>query len=74
MAQAFQFVALGTEAEAAALDLVPVPARLTCRSCGCSAETYDARPTCPGCDGTAVELAGGDELVIESLTFAVAGT
>lgn len=70
MAQAFLIVAQGTEAEGAALDLITVPARLTCRSCGRSAETYDLLAGCPGCAGAAVELTGGEELVLESLTYA----
>jgi hydrogenase nickel incorporation protein HypA/HybF len=70
MAQAFRFVAQGTEAEDATLDLITVPARLRCRSCGRSAETYDVLACCPGCDTDAVDLVGGDELVLESLTYA----
>jgi hydrogenase nickel incorporation protein HypA/HybF len=73
MAQAFRFVAHGTEAEGAVLDLVTVPARLTCRSCGGSAETYDLLARCPGCAADEVELTGGDELVLESLTYATVG-
>ena len=34
LAQAFSFVAEGTEAAGAAVDLVTVPATLSCRSCG----------------------------------------
>lgn len=73
MEQAFRLVAQGTEAEGAALDLVTVPARLTCRSCGRRAWTYALLACCPDCDSDAVDLAGGDELVLESLTYAVAG-
>jgi hydrogenase nickel incorporation protein HypA/HybF len=69
MAQAFGFVAAGTEADGAALDLVLVPARLACRTCGRDAETYDVLARCPGCAGEAVDLTGGDELVLESLTY-----
>jgi hydrogenase nickel incorporation protein HypA/HybF len=70
MAQAFRLVATGTEAEGAALDVVAVPARLTCRSCDRSAETYDLLACCPGCDGDAVDVTGGDDLVLESLAYA----
>jgi hydrogenase nickel incorporation protein HypA/HybF len=73
MSQAFRVVAQGTEAEGATLDLVTVPARLTCRSCGRSAQTFDVLARCPGCDTEAVDIAGGDELVLESLTYAAAG-
>jgi hydrogenase nickel incorporation protein HypA/HybF len=70
MAQAFQFVAAGTEADGAAVDLVVVPARLACRSCGYAADSYDVLAVCPRCDGDAIDLTGGDELTLESLEFA----
>ena len=73
MALAFRLAAQGTEAEYAALDLVPAPARLSCRSCGRSTQTYDLLARCPACDADAVDLAGGDELLLESLTYAAAG-
>jgi hydrogenase nickel incorporation protein HypA/HybF len=72
MAQAFRFVAQGTEAAGAALDLVTVPARITCRTCGRRTDAYDALACCPGCAGDAIDWSGGDELVLESLTYAVA--
>jgi hydrogenase nickel incorporation protein HypA/HybF len=71
MAQAFRFVAQGTEAADAAFDLVTVPAQLSCRSCGGAAQTYDLLARCPICDASAVDIAGGDDLVLESLTYAV---
>jgi hydrogenase nickel incorporation protein HypA/HybF len=76
MAQAFGLVAEGTEAADATVDLVTVPATLTCRACGFSAETTDLLAVCPRCDGSDVELAGGDEMVLESITYqpAPAGT
>jgi hydrogenase nickel incorporation protein HypA/HybF len=74
MQQAFRFVAEGTEAQDADVDLITVPARLTCRSCGRSAVTFDVLARCPGCDGESVDLAGGDELVLESLAFTAAGS
>jgi hydrogenase nickel incorporation protein HypA/HybF len=70
MAQAFQFVAAGTEADGAALDLVTVPVQLACRSCGYAADSFDVLATCPRCAGDAVDLSGGDELVLESLEYA----
>jgi hydrogenase nickel incorporation protein HypA/HybF len=69
MAQAFALVAEGTEAAGATVDLVTVPATLTCRDCGFSAETTDLLAVCPRCDGSDVELAGGDEMVLESITY-----
>jgi hydrogenase nickel incorporation protein HypA/HybF len=70
MAQAFEYVAKGTEAEGATVDVVAVPARLTCRSCGESSDSYDVLACCPRCDAGTVDLAGGDEFVLESLTYA----
>jgi hydrogenase nickel incorporation protein HypA/HybF len=69
MAQAFRLVAEGTEAQDAELDLVPVPARLDCRECRGTAQVYDTLACCPYCAGEAVDVAGGDELVLESLTY-----
>jgi hydrogenase nickel incorporation protein HypA/HybF len=51
MAQAFAFVAEGTEAAGAAVTLVTVPATLTCRDCGRTAETTDVLAVCPACAG-----------------------
>ena len=39
MAQAFSFVAEGTEAAGAAVKLITVPATIACRDCGLTAET-----------------------------------
>jgi hydrogenase nickel incorporation protein HypA/HybF len=69
MAQAFGFVAQGTEADGATLDLVTVPVRLTCRGCGFEGESFDVLATCPRCHSDAVDLDGGDELVLESLEY-----
>ncbi len=69
IAQAFDILAQGTEAEGATVDLVTVPARLRCRSCGRTGETYDLLAVCPGCAGDGVDLSGGDELVLESVTY-----
>jgi hydrogenase nickel incorporation protein HypA/HybF len=69
MAQAFHIVATGTEADGASLDLVLLPVQLTCRSCGFAADTLDLLAVCPQCHGAEVDLAGGDELVLESLVY-----
>jgi hydrogenase nickel incorporation protein HypA/HybF len=70
MAQAFAALARGTEAEGATLDLVTVPARLRCGACGRSTPIFDVLARCPACDAEAVNVVGGDELVLESLTYA----
>lgn len=70
MSQAFTHVAEGTEAAGATLDLVPVPAQLTCASCGSTGETMDLLAVCPRCGSGDVDLTGGDELVLESIGYA----
>jgi hydrogenase nickel incorporation protein HypA/HybF len=69
LAQAFSMVAAGTEAAGAAVELVTVPARLACRSCGSVAETADVLAVCPRCGSDDVELSGGDEMVLESISY-----
>jgi hydrogenase nickel incorporation protein HypA/HybF len=69
MAQAFGLVAEGTEAAGATVDLVTVPATLTCRDCGFSTETTDLLAVCPRCDGSSVGITGGDDMVLESVTY-----
>lgn len=70
MEQAFHIVAGGTEAADAAVELVTVPARLSCRACGHIGPTYDVIALCPQCRGDDVEVSGGDELVLESIGYA----
>jgi hydrogenase nickel incorporation protein HypA/HybF len=69
MAQAFTFVAEGTEAAGAAVTLVTVPATLACRDCGLTAETTDVLAVCPACAGENVDITGGDEMTLESITY-----
>jgi hydrogenase nickel incorporation protein HypA/HybF len=69
MAQAFSFVAEGTEAAGATVELVTVPATITCRDCGLDAETSDVLAVCPRCAGEDVEITGGDEMTLESITY-----
>jgi hydrogenase nickel incorporation protein HypA/HybF len=69
LAQAFSLVAEGTEAAGATVELVTVPANLTCRDCGFGAETTDLLAVCPRCSGADVEITGGDEMVLESVTY-----
>jgi hydrogenase nickel incorporation protein HypA/HybF len=70
MAQAFSFVALGTEADGAAVEVVTVPVTVHCRECGVASESTDVLlAVCPKCQGSDVELTGGDDLVLESLSY-----
>ena len=69
LAQAFTFVAEGTEAAGAVVTLVTVPATLTCRDCGRTGETTDVLAVCPACAGENVDITGGDEMTLESITY-----
>jgi hydrogenase nickel incorporation protein HypA/HybF len=74
LSQAFGFVAAGTEAADATVDLVTVPATLTCLDCGTKAETTDVLAACPRCAGEDVQITGGDEMTLESITYEPAPT
>ncbi|MHB8505855.1 MAG: hydrogenase maturation nickel metallochaperone HypA/HybF [Acidimicrobiales bacterium] len=67
--QSFTVAAMGTVAEDAAADLVVVPVRARCAACQATWEADEAPLACPSCASGAVELAGGDELVLESITY-----
>jgi len=69
MAQAWGLVAEGTEAEGSAVALVTVPATLSCPDCGLTAETTDVLAICPRYAGENVEITGGDEMTLESITY-----
>jgi hydrogenase nickel incorporation protein HypA/HybF len=69
LAQAFIFVAEGTEAAGATVRLITVPATIACRDCGLTAETTDVLAVCPRCAGEDVEITGGDEMTLESVTY-----
>jgi hydrogenase nickel incorporation protein HypA/HybF len=69
LAQAFSVVAEGTEAAGASVELVTVPALVACRDCGHAGEITDLLAVCPGCGGDDVEVTGGDEMVLESITY-----
>ena len=74
LAQAWGFVAEGTEAEGSAVALVTVPATISCQDCGLAAETRDVLAVCPGCAGENVEITGGDEMTLESITYEAAAS
>src|ERR1700733_10535520 len=67
--QSFAIAAMGTVAEEAAAELVLLPVRARCLGCGDEWECEEAPPACPGCGTTAVELTGGDELVLELIEY-----
>lgn len=67
MEQAFSLVSAGTIADGASVELVDIPAGVTCGTCGAETETAEPLATCPACGAADVELRGGDDLTLESL-------
>jgi hydrogenase nickel incorporation protein HypA/HybF len=67
--QAFTLAAAGTIVQDAVVDLVITPMTVDCRTCGGQGESADPLTACPHCGDDTVELSGGEELVLESLTF-----
>lgn len=67
--QSFAMAAMGTVAEDAAADLVLLPVRARCQVCGNDWEGEEMPLACPSCDSVAIELTGGDELVLESIEY-----
>ncbi|MGH8969591.1 MAG: hydrogenase maturation nickel metallochaperone HypA [Actinomycetes bacterium] len=70
MQTAFAMVSTGTVADGAALSLVHVPVRVSCLGCGLDAESGDPLAVCPRCSSTDLDLSGGDDLLLESITVA----
>ncbi|GII78385.1 putative hydrogenase nickel incorporation protein HypA [Sphaerisporangium rufum] len=69
---AFALVAAGTVAEGARLDLVTLPARISCRACAHTTTSVDPYAVCPACGSADVDSEGGDDLVLESIQLAEA--
>ena len=67
--QAFALVSAGTIADGAAVDLVSVPVRTACTTCGAENDAVDEPLACPGCGSIDVTWTGGDQLVLESLEY-----
>jgi hydrogenase nickel incorporation protein HypA/HybF len=69
--QAFRLAAAGTAAADADIDLVMTPSTVRCRGCGAQPAVADAfdLAVCSQCGGFDVEVAGIDEVVLESITL-----
>ena len=67
--QSFAVAAMGTVAEDAEAELVLLPVRARCGDCGASWDCDEIPLACPTCEAVAVELVGGDELVLESIEY-----
>jgi len=74
MEMAFQMVAHGTEADGAGVDVIQIPAQIGCAARGHAAETLDLIAVCPACQSPEVTITGGDEVTLESITYARAAT
>ena len=68
--QAIQLVGAGSPFESATLDLVLLPIAIRCRACNAETDTMERLPACPACASVEVEASGGDELILESITYA----
>ncbi|MFG2073916.1 hydrogenase nickel incorporation protein HypA/HybF [Nonomuraea maritima] len=67
--QAFAVAAAGTTLQDTAVELVITPMTVACDTCGSRAECADPLAVCPVCGSDDVQVSGGDELVLESLTY-----
>lgn len=65
--QGFALVSEGSVAEGAELEMVVVPATVTCRSCGEHHHDDEMAFVCLACGSNEVDVEGGQELMLESL-------
>jgi hydrogenase nickel incorporation protein HypA/HybF len=56
-------------AVAAVAELVLVPVRAHCGSCGADTEAGELITSCAACGSVDIELTGGDELILEYLEY-----
>ena len=68
--QAFAMIADGGVAQDATVDVVEVPVVVRCHACAAEATGDELVTTCPDCAGHDLELVGGDDLVLASITLA----
>jgi hydrogenase nickel incorporation protein HypA/HybF len=67
--QSFMIAAAGGVAQAAVAELVLLPVRALCVSCGEEMESDEQVLACASCGSIEVELTGGDELMLESIEY-----
>ena len=65
---AFQILSEGTIAEGALLEIVAVPAQVTCQNCGRRAEVEDWIFLCPTCGSGNTAIESGRELDLVQIT------
>jgi hydrogenase nickel incorporation protein HypA/HybF len=64
---AFELVAQGTAVEGAELALEEVPATVRCNTCAAKSVLTAFPACCPSCGSLDVKVAGGEELLVDSL-------
>lgn len=64
---AFEVASLGTTAEGASLDIVPVPVKASCRSCGGISETDRIDAECRMCGSINIDLATIPEVIVREI-------
>jgi hydrogenase nickel insertion protein HypA len=62
----FRHLASGTPADGALLSVEEAPVQVECASCGVS-ESFAAVWTCPRCNGSGIDMKGGESLDIISI-------
>ncbi len=66
---AFAVMAAGSVAQGAAVDFVVLPVRVHCGSCGLHRRVDDLLAACPECGSADLDNAGGDEVLVESISL-----
>ncbi len=67
--QSFAVAAMGTVAQDANAELVLLPIRARCHSCGAELEVEHMPMSCAECGAIDLEVTGGDELLLESIEY-----
>jgi hydrogenase nickel incorporation protein HypA/HybF len=68
---AFEMISEGTPAEGAAMKVIETAIKATCRDCGCGFEPTIDNFLCPRCEQANVEITGGNDIVLKSVSCEV---
>ncbi|MGE5446297.1 MAG: hydrogenase maturation nickel metallochaperone HypA [Ignavibacteriales bacterium] len=63
----FQLVSDGTPAQEAVIEIEEIPARFRCKRCGVESEINHPPFTCPRCGAPDVEIASGDQVLVDEV-------
>jgi hydrogenase nickel incorporation protein HypA/HybF len=69
LASAFDDLSVETAARGAYLQIERVSLTIHCDDCGRESEVARYRFICPHCESRSVEITGGDEMLLESVTM-----